>query len=412
MYLRAQILLILSILSVGIALSTPALSHAGLELLGVETLPSGAGVKSVIISPDKERVYSANLEGMSVNEYDRKTKRTLRRLSFIPTAGKGYNYKTREYFDSYEEKPVELDITHSGVYLWISLHNAGGIVAWRLEDEGGDTYVEGMPFRRAVVSTYNGEVSPEQEVRLLFIETGQTPKVIASSPDGKYLFIANWHSNNVSVIDISSPAPEDWKKLTDISARIPRGMLVTPDSKTLYIAEMGAEHIMEISLDEPYEPNEPDETGGFKNIRSMHVGLNPRHMLLHENTLYISLNLRDQIAALDLETAKLKKSPTCTRPRTMAMDPEAGVIYSVCYRDDRLQAFSIDTLELIGEWDSPPHPVGLDLLTLEDGSMEVWAANYTTGVLTVYTFRIAEETMEDTTEDAAEETPDETPEEK
>ena len=407
MYLRIQIISILSILSVGIALSTPALSHAGLELLGVETVPSGAGVKSVIISPNKERVYSANLEGMSVNEYDRKSRRTLRRLSFIPTPGKGYNYKTREYFDSYEEKPVELDITHSGRYLWISLHNAGGIVAWRLDGKGGDTYVEGMPFKRAVVSTYGGKDVSKQEVRLLLIKTGQTPKVITSSPDGKYLFVANWHSNNVSVIDISSPAPEDWKKLRDISARIPRGMLVTPDSKTLYIAEMGAEHIMEIALDEPNEPNEPDETGGFKIIRSMHVGLNPRHMLLHENTLYISLNLSDQIAALDLDSAKLKKSPACTRPRSMAMAPEAGVIFSVCYRDDRLQAFSSYTLELIGEWDSPPHPVGLDLLTLEDGKMEAWTANYTSGVLTVYTFRIAEEIRED----IAEETPEETPEE-
>lgn len=348
----------------------------GLEFFGMDTLPSGAGVKAVVISPDKENVYSANLEGMSVVEYDRLQREITRKLSFIPTPGQGYNYSTEEYFDSYEEKPVELAFTHSGRYLWISLHNAGGIVVWDLV--GGDTYIEGVPMKRAILRSYLPSGISKSEVKLLFIETGKTPKVMASSPDGKYLFVSNWHSDTVSVLDVSSEYPEMWEVVREISARIPRGLLITPDSKTLYIAEMGAEHIMEIDLE------------SFKKVRSMRVGLNPRHMLLHNGKLFISINLSDQIASLDLASGELIKSPTCIRPRTISMDTQAGVIYSVCYREDRLQAFTMDTLELIGQWDSPPHPVGLDLFTNGQGTMEAWVANYTTGVITVYDLQVAE----------------------
>jgi len=60
-----------------------------IQLEGTETVGATYGVKSVLISPDGSRVYSMNLEGMSVYEFDRKSRKLLRKLSFIPTKGKG-----------------------------------------------------------------------------------------------------------------------------------------------------------------------------------------------------------------------------------------------------------------------------------------------------------------------------------
>jgi DNA-binding beta-propeller fold protein YncE len=349
---------------------------SAISLVKQETLASGAGVKAVLISPDAGRVYSANLESMRVYEYDRAVRKILRRLEFEPTPGKGYNYSTREYFDSYEEKPVELHITHGGRILWVSLHNAGGVVAWDIS--GGETFVEGRGFKNATITSYPDR--SEQEARLLFIPTGATPKIITSSPDGKFLFVANWHSDSVSVLDIGSDDPEQWKKLRDIKGRIPRGLLVTPDSSTLYVAEMGAEHIMEIGL-----PT-------FEKKRTMHVGLNPRHMALADGELYISLNLSNRVAALDLGTGEVRTSAACPRPRTIALARDEGVLLSVCYRGDKLQAFGYPGIELLGEWDSPPHPVGLDIYTPGDGTIEAWVANYTNGVVSVYIFTAGPET--------------------
>ena len=63
-----------------------------LKLEGTETVNATYGVKSVLISPYGSRVYSMNLEGMSVYEFDRKSRKLLRKLAFIPTKGTGFDY--------------------------------------------------------------------------------------------------------------------------------------------------------------------------------------------------------------------------------------------------------------------------------------------------------------------------------
>jgi DNA-binding beta-propeller fold protein YncE len=355
-------------------LSAPCLADEALELINTETIPAGSGVKSVIISPDGSKVYSANLEGMSVYEFERNTRTIIRKLAFAPTPGKGYNYTTKEEIDSYEEKPVEQHITHNGRYLWVSLHNAGGVVVWDLEN--GDTAVEGRPFKEATIRYKDGS-KPKQHAKLLLLKTGKTPKVITSSPDGSYLFVANWHSNTVSIIDISTPEPSRWKKISDIKARIPRGLIVSEDSKTLYIAEMGAEDIMVIDLDK------------MKKIDNIHVGLNPRHLVLNHGSLFVSLNLGSHLARVDLDNKVMAQAETCYLPRTIGIPRNSGAVFSVCYKGDKLQAFSSDDMRLIGEWDAGPRPVGLDVYSSDEdeNTFEVWVANYTAGTLTVYTFK-------------------------
>ncbi len=348
-------------------------ASADIELEETETVRAGSGVKSVVLSPDGSKVYASNLEGMSVYEFKRENRKLQRKIAFVPHRGKGFNYKTKEEIDSYQEKPVESHITHEGRYLWVSLHNAGGVVVWDLEQNS--SLVEGKPFKEAYLYDYTVEPRTKVKTDLLFIETGKTPKIITSSPDGHYLFVANWHSNTVSVFDISSSNPEDWHRIRDIRARIPRGLLVSPDSKTLYIAEMATEMVSIIDI----------ET--MKKTREIRVGLNPRHMTLRDNMLYVSLNLGSQMAMVDLETGEISKTDTCEYPRTIALSEPGDVLFSVCYKGDMMQAFSADDLTLIGSWESDPHPVGVDVYSSPDDYIEVWVANYSSGTIKVFTFR-------------------------
>lgn len=352
-------------------ITSPAL--ADIELAGVETLEVGSGVKSILIHPDGKRAYSINLEGMSVYEIDRQSRGILRKLSFVPHRGEGYNYKTKEVIQSYAEKPVEAHFTHNGRYLWVSLHNAEGIVAWDLE---GDSFaIMGGEFKEAAVRTYKGKrLEKKRNVKLFFIKTGKTPKIISSTVDGRFLFVSNWHSNTVSVIDIASAEPSGWRKIKDISVRIPRGLAATPDSALLYIAEMGAEHIIEIDLKT------------LKRKRRMHVGLNPRHIILSGDKLYVSLNLDSKLAVLNLSDGTVKKTDTCVRPRTIAMPRDTDLIFSVCYRGEQLQAFQARDLSLIDSWPSKSHPVGLDVYGPVDGRIEAWVANYSSGTLKIFNF--------------------------
>lgn len=94
-----------------------------LKLLKRERLKTGRSVKSVLFSPNTKYLYTLNLEGGSVYEFDQKTRKVNRELIFKQTKAKGYDYETRKWLDnSFAEKPVEGHFTHDGKYLWISLH--------------------------------------------------------------------------------------------------------------------------------------------------------------------------------------------------------------------------------------------------------------------------------------------------
>jgi DNA-binding beta-propeller fold protein YncE len=332
------------------------------------------GVKAIIAGKDDSRFYSINLEGLSVYEFNRETKKILRKLTFVAHPGKGYNYDKKEWFDSYQEKPVEALFTHGGRYLWLSLHNAGGVVVWDLEDD--DTFVEGRPFKEAWLHDMSAGSPSKKKIRLLWIKTNTTPKVIAATPDNKYLFVSNWHSNTVSVLDISSPLSKEWVAIKELGpSPIPRGMVASADSELLYLGQMGSDHISVIDLE------------SFKKLRSINVGINPRHLIRYGDYIYCSLNLGAKLVKIDTNTEKvIKKASTGRSPRTISITKDGKYVFVTCYNADQLQAFDADSLELIGSWESKGHPVASEVFR-EGDLIEVWVGNHTYGTVKVFTFQ-------------------------
>lgn len=370
------ILLVLILSSMGFAEENqPASPNPNLKLIKTETVDKTCwGVKAIITDKDGSRFYSINLEGMGVYEFDRNTKKILRKLAFVPHPGKGYNYDKKEWFNSYQEKPVEALFTHGGRYLWMSLHNAAGVVVWDLEDD--DTFVEGRPFKEAWLHDLSSDSPSKKKIRLLWIETNTTPKVIAATPDDKYLFVSNWHSNTVSVLDISSPLPKDWVEIKELGpSPIPRGMVASADSKLLYLGQMGSDHISIIDLE------------NFRKARSIHVGVNPRHLIRFGDYIYCSLNLGAKLVKINTTTEQVvQKANTGRSPRTISITKDGRYIFVTCYNADQLQAFDADSLKLIGSWESKGHPVASEVFQ-EDGLIEVWVGNHTFGTVKVFTFQ-------------------------
>ena len=343
-----------------------------------ETIKTALGVKSVLVSPDGSKVYSINLEGMSVYEFDRASRKILRKLAFIPHPGTGFDYTRKTSISSYQEKPVEGHFTHKGRYLWISLHNANGVVVWDLQS--GDTWTKDKPFKEAWLYTVEpaGEsCAKKKKVCLLWLKTGKTPKVITSSPDGRYLFVANWHSNTVSIIAIGSDNPAEWRKVKDLATgRVPRGMVVSNDSKFLYVAQMGGSGISVVDL------------ATLKKVDEIKVGANPRHIVLGGQFLYVSLNAGSKIAKVDLATRKVVNvAKTGKYPRTIVLSADEKTLYVVCYKSDELEVFNANNLKLLGSWQSSLHPVGVDLF-LNGKKREAWVGNYSSGTIKIFSFPV------------------------
>jgi len=346
------------------------LNISTLQLVKTEVIKAGYGTKSVLISPDRKKVYAFNLEDMSVYEFYRKTRKLGRILRFKKNPGTGYNYTEKKWIHSYQEKPVEGCFTHQGRYLWISLHNAGGIVVWDLKDSLAS--IKDFPHKKVFIKDLKTGITNSGD--LPFFKTGKTPKIIAKSQDEKYLFVSNWHSSTVSVIDISSDNPVHWKKIKDIATgRLPRGLAVSEDNKLLYIAQMGSDIIKII------------EIGTWKEKGLIHTTINPRHLFIDGHYLYVSINIGGKVMKIDLSTKKiLKISKTGHLARTLALSPSREYLFVVCYKDNILDVFKTADLTRVLRLKTGSHPVGVAVYQ-DKSIIEAWVCDYS-GRINVFTF--------------------------
>jgi len=69
------------------------------------------------------------------------------------------------------------------------------------------------------------------------VAVGLHPALIARSPDGKTLYVANGGSHSVSVIDISSDPAHPTVRATVVVTGYPHGIAVTPDGRYVVVAD-------------------------------------------------------------------------------------------------------------------------------------------------------------------------------
>ncbi|MDW7691662.1 YncE family protein [Flammeovirgaceae bacterium SG7u.111] len=350
-------------------------SPVSIELQKIEKISAARGVKSLLMDKKGEHVYAFNLEGMSIFEFDRKSRKLNRALKFEPTKAKGFDYIKKKWFNnSFAEKPVEGCLSHDGKYLWVSLHNAGGVVAWNLKEQ--DMIRPEMPHKKAMVIAGDKKSS----VFLPFIETEKTPKVIAKSPDGKKLFVTNWHSNSVSVVDISSLLHDEWKLVKNIrTGGVPRGLAVPSSGNKVYVAGMGSGKISVINHEK------------LKVVQNIRRGATPRHLIIDDEYLYASLSSPEKLVKISLQNLKAEQeATTMDDPRTITFSGDSTMIIATCYSAEHIQIFSAKDLTLLGSWESKGKPVGAAVF--QNGDMcEVWCCNYSAGTINIFTFKVTYE---------------------
>lgn len=334
-----------------------------LEVKKIKTLSTDSCPKSIVISPDGSRAFSINLEGMSVTAYNTATKELLWKAAFIPTAAQGWDYKNKKAINSFAEKPVEAAFSHNGRMLWVSLHNAGSIV---VIDTQFTTQFTGQtkPMRY-----YQGNSKQYQMIRVKEIKVGHTPKVIAVAPDQSVVYVANWHSHNISVID-----PEKLEVIKTVPVvRIPRGMDFTPDSRYAFIANMGSNVISVI-----------DVVNGHKLIKNYTVGLTPRHLVTSKDGqyLFISLNSEGKVVKFDVAAGKVVQSVYVgSNPRTLALSPDEKYIFVVEYKDQRMSVLDAKTFQVIGKYATGVSPVGV---AVTPNGKEAWVVNYSASTIDIF----------------------------
>lgn len=357
----------------------PPKPYTGLEYQKREVLAAAPGTKSVIFNSSGSKLYAMNLEGMSVYEFDQPSKKVVREFKFTPTPGMGWDYNKSRPIKSYEEKPVEACFSHGDAILWISLHNAGGIIPiWVNDFSKNNAVTTAEQKTKPVTVIYPGSANKDT-FRVPLIETGKTPKVIAKTNDSKYLLVSNWHSRNVSVLELSDQQMPYGKVISTVPvSAIPRGIAVDDKNNKSYVAIMGGSTLAVID----------NET--WKGDSIMNVWSSPRHVVMDTSGhLFVSYNSLATIACLDAATGKtLFTAKTHSQPRTIVLSKNHRFIFVTCYSGDMVDVYKIndDNFEKIASLPCGGHPVGVDIFENDD-MLEAWVCSYSSGSISVYSFK-------------------------
>lgn len=343
-----------------------------------EVLKAAPGTKSVLFNTPGTKLYAMNLEGMSVYEFDQPSRKLVREFKFKPTRGTGWDYTKSKPIASFQEKPVEACFSHDDKILWVSLHNADGIVPIRLDDLKMNTARPGKgQLTKPLTIIYPGSAKKDS-FHVPLITTGKTPKVIARSSDSRHLLVSNWHSYNVSVLEMNETSSPFGKVISTVPvSAIPRGIAVDDVNQKSFVAIMGGSSLAVIN----------NKT--WKTDTILQVQNSPRHIVMDTSGhLFVSYNRIGRIACLDARNgAPLFSTNTHAQPRTIALSKNHKFIFVTCYTSDFVDVYKInaDNFEKVASLPCGGHPVGVDIFESEN-RLEAWVCSYQKGEIVVYSF--------------------------
>lgn len=258
--------------------------------------------------------------------------------------------------------PVEAAFSPDGRYAYVSnyaMYGAG------FGPEGSDTCSPSSGYDDSFVYRIDLERRKIDDV----YRVGAVPKVVAATPDGRFVLVSNWCTWDLSVI--STKQGREVKRVA-IGA-YPRGIAVSPNGRAAYVAVMGGSDLIRVDL------------RNFSK-RSVSVGSGPRAVLQSPSGryLYVTLNAEGRVAKVDLRSGRtVAKVATGSAPRSLAMAPDGRALYVVNYESNTVSKVRTSDMKVLQTIDACTDPIGI---AYDAPTRRVWVACYG-GALQVYTDR-------------------------
>ncbi|PLW93173.1 MAG: peptidoglycan-binding protein [Marinilabiliales bacterium] len=335
--------------------------------------------KSAVFLEEKGKFYVNSLEGYMTVVFSMKNFQKIKSIHhdfgkedaglFQETNVLNYHFlQERPTPNIFKGKPVECTLTHGGKYLWVTYYR-------RSYDPNAME-----PSAMAIIDTDKDEV-----VRVM--PTGPLPKMIAGSPDGKYLAVTHWGDNTIGIVDISSDDYKDFKFvdhfIVGYQAQFTaaqntghinrdsqcgyclRGTVFTKDSKYLLVGRMGGGGIAVFDMKK-------------MEYVSTVFGMRPnvRHLVVTEKYLYLSSNRTGYIQktpiddflefALDEEKVKgqytkWKEAYAGIGARTIEVSDDEKYIFVAVNNESKIVVIRAKDMVKITEIKADSFPVGLAL---------------------------------------------------
>jgi YVTN family beta-propeller protein len=285
----------------------------------------------------------------SVTIYDAET---MELKNTVPDSVKLSKFGYTKYSGVYKGAPVEGAYSPDGKYLYFTNYAMYGK---GFNKEGHDTCSPASGFDSSYLSRINLATN---EIDAVY-PVGSVPKVVKVTPDNKYILVSNWCSYTVTIISV-----ETQKTVKSIKiGRYPRGISISSDSKSAYVAEMGGNRIHQIDLE------------SFA-VTFIPIGSNPRAISLSpdDTKLYATLNISGKVIAWDLQTNKaIKTVATGKSARSLAISSDGSALFVVNFGGGTLSKVRTSDMKVIQNIKVCAEPIGV---TFDSSTSRTWVACY------------------------------------
>ncbi len=319
------------------------------KMVLIESVGGSISPKSVLAS-DAGLVSAHNMMYRhTVTIYDAQTHDLV---ATIPDTVNLSDFGLKNYSGNFKGSPVEGAFSPDGKYLYFTNYAMYGK---GFNKEGHDKCSPASGYDKSFLSRINLE---EKKIDAIY-PVGSVPKVVAVSPDNKYILVSNWCSYTVTVISVESGETVKNIKI----GRYPRGIAITKDSQYAYVAEMGGSHIHRIDLRDFSKTLIP-------------VGSNPRAVVLSpdESKLYITMNLSGKVQAWDLINNKSFKSvKTGEAARSLDISSDGSALFVVNFKSDTVSKVRSSDMKVLQTIKVCNEPIGV---TYDSSTNRTWVACY------------------------------------
>jgi DNA-binding beta-propeller fold protein YncE len=343
--------------------------------------------KSVNYLASSGKFYVQSLEGHETVVYDLASQKKLKVIPHDFTTANQSLFKDGEYsafdykfqfrtsaFNIFKGKPVESTFTHNGKFLWVTYYR-------RSYDANAQN-----PSAVAIIDTDKDEI-----VRVM--PCGALPKMIAASPDNRFVAVTHWGDNTAAIIDITSDNPFEFKYLHHLTVEkrlsldfapgekidrdaqcgyCLRGTVFTPDSKYLLIGRMGGGGIAVFDVENQYKYLGVTFTQ-YNNIR--HLVISGDYLLVSTNSNgYIQkIKWREFIQnRIDNETASTKLIQgwqNCyvgSGVRTISVSTDGRYVFACVNSSSKIVAVDAESMKVVAEIPADSFPVGMEITDNND----------------------------------------------
>jgi DNA-binding beta-propeller fold protein YncE len=353
--------------------------------------------KSVNYSIDGKKFYVQSLEGYTTAVYDAKTKKKIKTIKHVfdksnqelfknnETTAFGYEFLVkRDKYNYFSGKPVESCFSHNGKYLWVTYYR-------RDYDSNAS-----CPSAVAIIDTEKDEI-----VRVM--PTGPLPKMIACSPDNKFIAVTHWGDNTLGIINIQSQDPMDFSYhkhcVVDYQMKMDfggkhvdrdsdcgyclRGTVFTPDGNFLLVGKMGGAGGVAV-----FDANTYELLGTVKGMES-----NVRHLVINGDNLFLSANSPGKVQKCDwrsfvkariqneekeIQFKEFESIFVGSGARTIVTTSDGKYVFAAVNNGSKIVAVRSNDMKIVAEIPADSYPVGMDISS-DDSELIVTAQGKSNG---------------------------------